>query len=632
MPIKRNITLHIITPVGISMLLFAGTFAFLVMPFIEDQLMAYKRENLKDLATGVWGILNKYNSDVQSGRLELNDAQQQAISVIRNIRYGKEKKDYIWINDMHPKMVMHPYRADLEGKDVSDYRDPGGHLLFQSFIDTVRKNGEGYVDYIWQWQDDPKRIQPKVSFVKKFEPWGWIIGTGIYMEDVQHSIHDITGHLVYLFVAIMALLIFLSAYIIVQGVKLEKQRYQAVAARIHSERRLSDIISFLPDATFVVDRERKVIAWNRAMEQMTGLREVDMIGKDSSAYTRVFFPQRRKLLIDLIFSPENISEYVRTYIRFKQDGQTVAGEIFAPQVGKEGKFLYSVACPLYGENNSVVGAIESIRDITDRVKIQERLIHSEKMLSIGSLAAGMAHEINNPLAGVIHNAELVQMRITRHSGKNQKIATASGTSFADVLAYVEKRGITPLLSNVMTSARRAAQIVDNMLGFARKSESVLTQVDVSILLDDTLELARTNFNIKKRFDFRKIQIIREYEPNIPRVTCESAKIQQVFLNIVQNAAYAMSNEPSELQQLTLRIEREPDGFVRIEIEDTGPGIPEELRQRVFEPFFTTKEVGEGTGLGLSISYFIITENHKGTLEVISGKAGGCNFVVRLPMG
>ena len=628
---KRNITLHIITPVAISMLLFAGTFVLLVMPFVEDQLMAYRKESLRDIATGACAILNRYHMKEKTGQLSLEEAQNQAIAILRDIRYGQDGKDYIWINDMHPTMVMHPYRPDLEGVDVTDYKDPGGNLLFQDFIKTARNGGEGYVDYIWQWQDDPSRVSPKVSFVKGFKPWGWVVGTGIYVEDVEQAIRLMTRRLVYIFLGIMALLTGLSIYIVLQGFKLENQRYQAEAARIHSERRLSDIISFLPDATFVLNRERKIIAWNRAMEQMTGLKEAEMMGKDTTTYTRVFFPHRRKLLIDLIFSPENITDYARTYIRFQQDGETFAGEIYAPQLGREGKYLYSVACPLYDENNAIVGAIESIRDITDRIKIQERLIHSEKMLSIGGLAAGMAHEINNPLAGVIQNAELVQLRVAKSSMKNRKVADETGTSFDKVLAYVEQRGIPGLLRNVMSSARRAAQIVDNMLGFARKSQAVKQPVEISTLLDDTLELAKTNFNIKKRFDFRKISISKEYESNLPHIPCESAKIQQVFLNILQNAAYAMTRHNSSTQQLILRVKRESDEFIRVEIEDTGPGIPEELQQRVFEPFFTTKDVGEGTGLGLSISYFIITENHGGTLDIQSGKNGGSNFIVRLPL-
>ncbi|MBN2342071.1 MAG: cache domain-containing protein [Deltaproteobacteria bacterium] len=628
---KRNIILHVITPVAISILLFAGTFALVVLPFVQNHLMDYKRDTIREIANVAWGVLNRYNEEVTSGRMTLAHAQEQAIIDIRNMRYGPNNKDYLWINDTQPRMIMHPYRTDLEGKDVTNYPDPSGHLLFLDFVETARDGNEGYVNYVWQWQDDPSRVLPKVSFVKGFKPWGWILGTGIYVKDVEHTIKSITQQLVGIFMVIMAVITALSVYVISQGIAIENRRLEAEQAQINSERRLSDIISFLPDATFVVDKNKRVIAWNRAMEQITGLKEKEMIGRESMAYTKVFFPRRRRLLIDLIFAPDKIVEYAKDYVRFHQEGQTVSGEIFAPQLGKEGRFLFSVACPLYDEKENIIGAIESIRDITERVKIQERLIQSEKMLSIGGLAAGMAHEINNPLAGVIHNAELVQMRIAKESQKNLKTAAELDLSFPTLLEYVTARKIPGLLDNVLSSAKRAAQIVDNMLGFARKSKAVMEKVSLPVLLDDALELAKTNFNIKKRFDFKKIEVVKQYESDIPEVHCESGKIQQVFLNILQNAAYAMTQMGGDAQRLTLRISRETGEFVRIEIEDNGPGIPEEMRQRIFEPFFTTKEVGDGTGLGLSISYFIVSENHGGTLEVIAGKDGGSNFVIRLPL-
>ena len=108
------------------------------------------------------------------------------------MRYGPESKDYFWINDMQPRLIMHPYRTDLEGKDIAGFTDPSGKHLFVEVVRTVKNSGAGYVDYQWQWKDDPDRIVPKISYVKGFDPWGWIIGTGIYVEDVHTEIAAIT--------------------------------------------------------------------------------------------------------------------------------------------------------------------------------------------------------------------------------------------------------------------------------------------------------------------------------------------------------------------------------------------------------------------------------------------------------
>ena len=118
------------------------------------------------------------------------EAQLRAILRISKLRYGPENKDYFWINDMTPRILMHPYRQDLTNKDVTNFKDPKGKRLFFKMVQLVKKDGAGYVNYMWQWKDDPSKIVPKISFVKKFDPWGWIIGSGVYINDV----HRITSY------------------------------------------------------------------------------------------------------------------------------------------------------------------------------------------------------------------------------------------------------------------------------------------------------------------------------------------------------------------------------------------------------------------------------------------------------
>ena len=115
-------------------------------------------------------------------------AQREAAARIELLRYGDEGKDYFWITDMHPTMVMHPYLPELDGQDLTNYEDQRGKTLFVAFVEAVRENGSGFVDYYWQWKDDPDRIVPKLSYVEEFEPWQWVIGTGIYIEDVNAAI------------------------------------------------------------------------------------------------------------------------------------------------------------------------------------------------------------------------------------------------------------------------------------------------------------------------------------------------------------------------------------------------------------------------------------------------------------
>lgn len=280
-------------------------------------------------------------------------------------------------------------------------------------------------------------------------------------------------------------------------------------------------------------------------------------------------------------------------------------------------------------NNVVQGAVIRIDDVTERVRIEEMLIQSEKMVSVGGLAAGMAHEINNPLAGILQNGQVIRNRISPDLPANRKLAEELGIDMDLVHAYFERRGLLRMMDSIMDSGMRAARIVENMLSFSRKNSLSLAEVDIPALLERTLELAANDYDLKKKYDFRKIRIEREYEPGLPLVLCEESKIQQVFFNLIRNGAQAMASLDRP-PCFTLRV-MGGDGEVRIEIEDNGPGMTEELRKRIFEPFFTTKRVGEGTGLGLSVSYFLIVENHGGRIEVESTPGKGSVFIIHLPL-
>jgi signal transduction histidine kinase len=197
--------------------------------------------------------------------------------------------------------------------------------------------------------------------------------------------------------------------------------------------------------------------------------------------------------------------------------------------------------------------------------------------------------------------------------------------------YMELRNLPEVLDNIRASGKRAATIVRNMLSFARKSDRDSSSNDVRTLLDQAVELVQTDYDMKKQYDFKKIKLIKQYDESIPLVPCDSGKLQQVFLNILKNGAEAMAETANDQRPstFTLRVQDE-DAWVRVEIEDNGPGIDDKVRRSIFDPFFTTKPVGMGTGLGLSVSYFIVTEDHSGELGAYPADSGGTRFVIRLP--
>jgi len=232
----------------------------------------------------------------------------------------------------------------------------------------------------------------------------------------------------------------------------------------------------------------------------------------------------------------------------------------------------------------------------------------------------------------MQNASVLLNRLSKDSPKNLEVAEEIGLDLEKIKIFMQKRNIIKLLKLINSSGQRASELVNNMLSFARKSESKFRPSNLKKLLENTLELVENDYNLKKHYDFKKIEVLKEYQDESIEILCEETKLQQVFLNILKNGAEAMYNDGNQISnpKITIRLIK-LRSIVRIEIENNGPPIPREIRTRIFEPFFTTKGVGKGTGLGLSVSYFIIKENHKGTMRVESDIKYGTKFLIELPI-
>ena len=284
------------------------------------------------------------------------------------------------------------------------------------------------------------------------------------------------------------------------------------------------------------------------------------------------------------------------------------------------------------QKNDVVIHYGVLTDISRRKKMEEILIQSEKMRSVGGLAAGMAHEINNPLAGMMQTAQVMAQRLTAEIDipANRTAAEQAHTSMESIEQFMKTRGIPRMLQTILTSGQRVSDIINNILSFSRKDETTLSNHFLDKLLDKTVELAATDYNLKKSYDFKQIKITRAYADDLPAVPCQAGNIQQVVLNILTNGAQAMQAARTPEPRFILRTYGDPlRGMACMEIEDNGPGMDEKTCKHIFEPFFTTKPVGLGTGLGLSVSYFIITENHQGEMTVESSPGAGAKFIIRL---
>lgn len=589
------------------------------------------------------------------------------LSTISRIRFGEQ--GYVFILRFNgDSLVLNGHLISGTKKlwEVFNKNPEKTKGIFDKLCKAALKPEGDYIYYSHIKLTTRDKESPKASFVYGIPDLQWLVGAGVYLDDVETDIALMQAELherikvkilCFILIAMSIIGLFLFwfsrlnrrfkddfnlfssffhraafSYELIDRDQVQFDELDLMAENANKmlwERKrseeelrqlrnyLSNIIDSMPSVIVGVDPDGKVTQWNNAAQRITGISSDAALGRPLEQA----FPR-------LASRMERMREAIRTR----------ETQIDSRQVRKEGgetRYEDVSVYPLVA--NGVEGAVIRVDDVTEQVRIEEMMVQSEKMLSVGGLAAGMAHEINNPLSGMMQTAEVLTNRLTRNDlPANIKAAEETGITMEAIRTFMEKRKIIDMLSHIRESGSRAAEIVSNMLFFARKSNSSWPSHSLADLLDQIVELAGTDYDLKKKYDFRRIKIVREYDNDLPLVPCESGKIQQVLLNILRNGAEAMQEYSKGSRQephcfvLRLAYERET-GMVRIEIEDNGPGMDEEIRRRVFEPFFTTKPTGSGTGIGLSISYFIITENHNGEMSVESTSGEGTKFIIGLPV-
>ncbi len=276
---RKNFILNILLPTFLAISLFVISIFVIIIPTFENNILDRKREMIRELTNSALSILVKIESEEKQGKFSKEEAQEIAKSRIGNLRYGEENKDYFWITDMHPKMIIHPYRTDLNGTDVSNFQDPHGKKLFIEMVKVCKEKHAGYVDYMWQWKDDSLRIVPKLSYVVEFKPWGWIIGTGIYIEDVKEEIASIQKRLVNISFGIIGIIALLLVFIAHQSFKIERKRRKTEEALKLSREKYRAIVEITTEGTIMI-LEGKFIYANKTILNILKYSEQEFFDKN----------------------------------------------------------------------------------------------------------------------------------------------------------------------------------------------------------------------------------------------------------------------------------------------------------------------------------------------------------------
>jgi PAS domain S-box-containing protein len=352
-----------------------------------------------------------------------------------------------------------------------------------------------------------------------------------------------------------------------------------------------NILESLDDGLVVFDVDERIVRWNRALESFYGASRDNAIGRRlSDVFDRPF--------VDALRAARRDNPFGTTLYRIPMTprSRSIVND------GSQTKLLVNATVvPLQeasGGPDAVVGTILIVEDITDRVQLEEQLQISEKMASIGLLAAGVAHEVNTPLTGI---SSFTQMLLEGADRMDPK---------------------TALLEKIEKQTFRAAKIVNGLLNLSRlgSNDAERVSVDVNSVINDVFSL------LEHQFEVAKIKVRRELA-TAPAIICGlEHQLQQVFLNLFLNARDAMPRGG----WLSVSTRFDEDGMVVVEVADTGSGIPSEYLARIYDPFFTTKAIGRGTGLGLSITYGIVRD-HQGSIQCDSTMGQGTRFTLTLPL-
>jgi len=522
------------------------------------------------------------------------DVAELLSNVAEHIRSGKT--GYSWIINEQGKFIYHP-EDEFIGEDAFSARKKRKSHISYVQINRIMKdrmlNGEeGMGTYVSGWHRGLEGQMTKlIAFAPVESP---VLSSGrIWSVAVVAPISEVADIIQKIYVRHFAAEAAIIAGMFVFGFLLfyyQQKISWALEQRVHEqEEYLSSILTCSLDGIVFVDTDNKIQMWNYGAEAIFEYTAEEMIG---TTFHRLIPPE-----LDADKELEQINQevinkgFIKNYTaqRLTKSGRRITVDISRTLVtSDEGK---------------IIGSSATITDITEKMELDQHIYNAEKLASVGTLAAGVAHEINNPLSIVLGFTDLLAERFEPGSQEHED------------LKMIEK------------NANHAKKIVENLLGFARMTEGLEETVDVSQSVNIVMNIVKNTLLTKK------IELITQIPENLPRVRGDSREFQQVVFNLINNSMAAMTETGGTLTVSAYK----KDGWVNLSVGDTGIGIPESAKPKIFDPFFTTKKVGEGTGLGLSLCYGIV-KKYGGNIKFKSRSAEnnpegytGTTFTVSMPI-
>jgi PAS domain S-box-containing protein len=509
---------------------------------------------------------------------------------------------YLYILDGKGNVIVHPQYP--EGQNVADLRDVRGDF----FMREILKNKTGKIRYWWKSSGEAQ-AREKVVLYKYFPALDWIIAAGVYSGELYAPLKHVRNQMVGT-LSLTCLFVLVVLVLFGRGV-MSVQKAKDLAA-LSSLATMEKIIDSLPVALIVVDRERKIQRVNGAACNILKAKPETVVGQGLTKYL-----------------PTTTLEGNRNFSREVEIKDSEEKSITV---------LLSEVPVIFGEETK---SIAVFLDISERRQMEIQLRNAQKLEAVGQLAAGIAHEINTPIQYIGDNVQFledvfktIQSMIGNYQSAIKQLAEMpqGGKIAAEIKAMEERADIdyiqkntAPAFQGALDGISKVTTIVRAMKEFAHPDGQEKVFVDINRALEATLTIARN--------EYKYVAEVETDLREIPEVLCHASEINQAFLNIIINASHAIGEVVEKTGGKGLiKVSTEKDGpYVRIEITDTGAGIPEEIRERVYDPFFTTKAVGKGTGQGLAIARSIVVDKHHGRLTFTSEVGKGTFFFIMLPI-
>lgn len=553
------------------------------------------------LAIPVWQVSVDESHPVPSNKFSgtlilIVDVKQLVGNIVKEIKSGKT--GYAWVIDDEGTFLWHQEQSFI-GKNAFEARKGKKSTISFTRINMIQKERmlkgkEGTSWYISGWH---RNIEGEIKKLIAYTPIHvegksknvpiWSVAVVAPVSEVEGAIHSVHVQQILLQAIVISIILFgglfINFMILSWSNILEQEVKRKTFELKRSEQKYRSLVENAEDIIFTIDYDGNLLSINKYGANFFGKEEEEIIGKNIKDI--IHWPNYEILLlmIQKVFDTKESKQITHMI-----------------NLGEREYWFNTNLRRLWDEQGNIYAVLGISRDITDRKKMEEHSYYTEKLASMGTLAAGVAHEINNPLTIILGFTDLLIEK------------TSENTQEYDMLKTIEKQALN------------AKRVVENLLSFARYKEHKEEKIKINDNIENVLAVMNNTLLINK------IDVVKNLGDDLMVVKGDAGELQQVFFNIINNAIYAMQGGG------TLTVSTKNDGeWVEVRISDTGCGIKKEHRHRIFDPLFTTKEVGKGTGLGLSVSYGII-KKHNGiiTFETKTkdeSEKPGTTFIVRLPV-